>query len=646
MCELHSVTDCKTPGTPTCGTLVPTAAASRTDHMAEPGTLEPVFTGKRKLFNLTGIVIWIATLLYFWIWWFDPQHVYSPMRYAVVTGVLLWVTLIPAYFIFIFSSAKIPSRHAKPFAAHRVAIVVTKTASEPFYIVRKTLEGALAQCDCAHDTWLADEDPDGDTLAWCTAHGVQISSRKGIPSYHRKEWPRRTRCKEGTLAYFYDKYGYDRYDFVSQFDADHVPSPDYLRHALAPFADPKVGYVSAPSICDSNADESWSARGRLYLEASLHGALQVGYNSGLAPLCIGSHYTVRTAALRSIGGLGPELAEDHSTTLMMNARGWKGVHAVDAIAHGAGPETFTDLIVQEFQWSRSLVTILLRYMPAYLGKLPTRLRFQFLFSEFWYPTFSSMMALMIAIPIIALVTGERFVSVTYIAFLIHILPLSLTMLGLAYWWRSTGLFRPPNAKILSWEGVAFLFLRWPWSLLGSLTALWDLATSSYVNFRITPKGVKHTQPIPFDVVAPYVLVAVLSAGAAWFVKDAGTSGGFYIFNLITAALYGILVLVVLILHARENHCPVVSINWSGIASMLSVVAIVALITGATLANGLKGLAAVNVGITAFTLTETLYSPTGAGNTFSVAIRFRPKWHGFPAASKKMGTKRERTPNDK
>lgn len=612
----------------------------------ETDLFEPVFTGRRKALNLAGIALWLAALLFFWAWWLDPAHIYTPMRFAIVTAVLLWVTLIPAYFIVLFSNAKIPNRLARPFIADRVAMVVTKAPSEPFHIVRKTLEGALAQCDYPHDTWLADEDPDAETLAWCTANGVQVSSRKGNPSYHRKEWPRRTRCKEGNLAYFYDQYGYDRYDFVSQFDADHVPSPQYLRHALAPFADPAVGYVSAPSICDANAATSWSARGRLFVEASMHGALQAGYNSGLAPLCIGSHYTVRTAALRSIGGLGPELAEDHSTTLMFNAQGWKGVHAVDAIAHGQGPETFTDLIIQEFQWSRSLVTILLRYTPAYLGQLPGRLRFQFIFSELWYPMFSSMMALMFVLPIFALVTGKRFVGVTYADFFVHALPLSLVMLALAYWWRSTGMFRPANAKILSWEGTAFLILRWPWSLIGSLTALWDFVTGLHVDFRITPKGEKHSQPIPFRVIAPYALVASLSAGAAWFVKEPGSAGGFYIFNLVTAVIYGVLILLVLIRHARENLCAVTSLNWPGVTGMLCIVTITALMTGATYANGLKGLAAMNVGITAFTLTETLYSPAGAGKRYSVTIRFHPRWRGFSRkGAEQTGARPERKPND-
>ena len=120
------------------------------------------------------------------------------------------------------------------------------------------------------------------------------------------------------------------------------PTDGYLEEMLRGFADPKVGYVSAPSICDQNAETSWSARGRLYVEGLLHGPLQSGYTGGLAPLCIGSHYAVRTKALQEIGGLGPELAEDHSTSLIMNAHGWRGAPALNAMAHGAGPQPFAD----------------------------------------------------------------------------------------------------------------------------------------------------------------------------------------------------------------------------------------------------------------------------------------------------------------
>ena len=97
--------------------------------------------------------------------------------------------------------------------------------------------------------------------------------------------------------------------------------------------------------------------------------------------------------------MGPELAEDHSTSLLMNAGGWRGVHAIDAIAHGAGPATFADLAIQEFQWSRSLMTIFLQHTPRYLARLPVRLRMQFVFCELWYPLFAGFMLLKFLVPI-------------------------------------------------------------------------------------------------------------------------------------------------------------------------------------------------------------------------------------------------------
>ena len=45
----------------------------------------------------------------------------------------------------------------------------------------------------------------------------------------------RQKCKEGNLAYFYEAMGgYDRYDFVSQLDADHVPERGYLAEIIRP----------------------------------------------------------------------------------------------------------------------------------------------------------------------------------------------------------------------------------------------------------------------------------------------------------------------------------------------------------------------------------------------------------------------------
>ncbi|MRN77626.1 glycosyltransferase family 2 protein [Brucella sp. 10RB9210] len=586
----------------------------------------PVFGGWRRVEYLLGAGVWVATIIYFWHWWLQPANHTYLVGSILVTAILAWVTLLPAYFIFLFFRARRPVGPLNLPAGSRIAMVVTKAPSEPFEVVAETLRAMLAQ-NVPHDTWLADEDPSPETLAWCREHGVFVSTRRGRADYHLHTWPRRTRCKEGNLAFFYDHYGYERYDFVAQLDADHVPTEGYLFEMLRPFADPAIGYVSAPSICDRNAHESWSARGRLYAEASMHGSLQAGYNNGLAPLCIGSHYAVRTVALREIGGLGPELAEDHSTTLMMNAGGWRGAHALDAIAHGDGPRTFADLVTQEFQWSRSLVMILLQYSPRLVRTLPFRMKFQFLFSQFWYPLFSAFMALMFMLPIIALVAGQNFVAVTYPDFLAHFVPQAVILILLAYRWRASGTFRPFDAKILSFEATLFLFARWPWALAGTLAALRDWATGSFVDFRVTPKGASEVDPLPLRVLAPYGVMAILSIMPVLLIRDASESSrGFYIFAIMNALAYVVLLLVIIVQHARENTVRYRTRFYQP-ALAASLLALMALPAVATVERGRDGIVALSWGTRSFSLFDDRFSVAGAGiggrNIHKVI--FNPHW---------------------
>jgi cellulose synthase/poly-beta-1,6-N-acetylglucosamine synthase-like glycosyltransferase len=599
-------------------------------NVAQEPFLVPVLTGSSKREYLVGAAIWLALLVYFWSWWLQPEHYIDFWGFVSVTAILAWVTLLPAYFMAIFYHARKPNGRLRLPTDSRVAMVVTKAPSEPFSIVATTLKAMLAQ-EFPHDVWLADEDPTLETLRWCKQHGVFVSTRKNRPDYHLSTWPRRTRCKEGNLAFFYDHYGYERYDFVVQLDADHVPEAGYLVEMLRPFADPDVGYVSAPSICDQNASESWSARGRLYAEASMHGSLQAGYNHGLAPLCIGSHYAVRTSALKEIGGLGPELAEDHSTTLIMNAYGWRGVHALDAIAHGDGPRTFADLVTQEFQWSRSLVMVLLQYSPIYVPRLPLKLKFQFLFSQLWYPLFAFFMALMFFMPILALVRQQNFVAVTYPDFLAHFTPLSVALMVLAYRWRSSGSFRPFDAKILSWETMFFLFARWPWALAGTVAAVRDRIMGSHVDFRITPKGASEVDPLPSRVLMPYGILSIISTLPVLLVQNAGETRGFYIFAIINAVLYTLLFLTIVVQHARENIVRIRTRAYRP-AMAASLLALVVLPGFATFEHGKEGLEALAWGAGRLRLYETRYAVSGAGVGSGElrTLTFKPRW--LPAAA--------------
>ncbi|MCC0033586.1 MAG: glycosyltransferase [Brucellaceae bacterium] len=604
---------------------IPVPAARRQPgSRPDPSLFNPVFTGRSRTVYWLLSAVWIGLLAWFWAWWLQPSNIISLPRYIAVSLLFAWLTILPAYFIFLFAGA------LRPKPAHvtgRVAMIVTKAPSEPFPVVQKTLSAMLAQeYHAPYDVWLADEDPAPETLAWCRDNGVRVSSRKGVAAYHRTEWPRRTRCKEGNLAWFYDTQGYARYDFVSQLDADHVPAPGYLSHMMAPFADGGVGYVSAPSVCDANAAASWSARGRLHVEASMHGSMQTGYTNGLAPLCIGSHYAVRTQALRQIGGLGPELAEDHSTTLIMNSFGWRGVHAVDAEAHGDGPQTFADLAIQEFQWARSVVTILLQYSPVYFPTLPPKKRLQFLFCELWYPLFSVAMAAKFLLPVYALWIGEPVLNVTFPQFVLHFAPLSAWLLLMAYWWRATGTYRPANVPIISWESMMFLLVQWPWSLLGTLYAIRDRITGKFVDFRITPKGSKEDKALPLRVLMPYMTISLISGSATALLGSDAAVWGFRIFAAVNAVAYALVVIVLVALHYRESgHTPRLAIYSA--PALLAAIALLFLPLASVSDYGLRGIRVLEYGQNWFRLTSEVYAPVGAGRSKEFHLKFNPRWLG-------------------
>ena len=588
--------------------------------------LAPAIPARRRWIYRLITAAWLIASGVFWHWWLQPGHATGDLRYVLVTLLLFWVFFLQGFFLFV-SLRAVRSAAPPPLPGDfRVAMIVTKTPVEPFAVVRRTLQAMLTQ-DYPHDTWLADEDPDAETLAWCAAHGVRISTRKGRADYHRASWPRRTRCKEGNLAFFYDHWGYADYDVVVQLDADHVPQPGYLRAMLRPFADPGVGYVSAPSICAANAQTSWAARTRLHSEAPFHGALQAGYAAGLAPKCIGSHYAVRTAALREVGGLGPELAEDHSTTEMLNAGGWRGVHAIDAIAIGDGPANVADLAVQEFQWSRSMMTLLLAHTPRLLGHLPWRLRFFFLFWQLYYPLLGVSAMGFYVMPIVAVVFDLRFANVTFPGFMAYTIPAFAIFLAHVASLRRDGLFRPVDAPILSWEKVLFVLLQWPWVIAGSFMAAQDRLRGRFVDFRITPKGEAASHRLPPLILSVYVALALGAIVPVLIPGRLEQGGGFALLLLITGGLYALTVAVIVFRHLAEVGLPQVIRQPLAAAYVAVPAALLGTLLVALDTRGLESLYVLTIGLEPVQVVhiETPVSGAGRNPSDNLVYRFRIDW---------------------
>ncbi|MXP20153.1 glycosyltransferase [Gordonia sp. HNM0687] len=496
---------------------------------------------------------WVATLAGLVVWWLLPGNRISIVGFVVNSVLLLGVLALSMFFLQAVNRMRSLAPEVAP-PCLRVAMIVTKAPSEPWPLVRTTLEAMLAQDHpWQYDVWLADEDPSEETIVWCAERGVLISTRRDDSRYQRTTWPRRRRCKEGNLAYFYDHFGYESYDVVSQLDSDHVPALGYLREMVRHFADPAVGYVAAPSVCDANAGLSWTVRGRPHDEAVFHGAQQLGFNGDGTPVCIGSHYAVRTSALRQIGGLGPDLAEDFTTSYLLNVAGWRGAFAINAAARGDGPPDFAAMVTQEFQWAHSLTTVFFGLVLRTRRVLPRRLAAQFTFQS----GFDLLLALMsvggICLFAIACATGSPWVSVNFVLFFALWFALNAWILLISLVIRRHGLLRPANAPIVSWERALYAASRWPFIVLGVAVAMAERVMPRTVDFKVTPKGSTGPQVFPVRLVLPFCAAAVILTVCAAAGLDNPPVVGYVGLSLLTATAQVTVATLVTVLHARDTR---------------------------------------------------------------------------------------------
>jgi len=108
---------------------------------------------------------WVAAEVFFWRYWLQSSHVVTVPGFLFNTTLILWFTALPTYFLFFLTRMKrtVPGLPLPP--GWKVAMVVTRAPSEPFGLVRRTLEAMLSQ-RYPHSTWLADEQPDPSHVLW------------------------------------------------------------------------------------------------------------------------------------------------------------------------------------------------------------------------------------------------------------------------------------------------------------------------------------------------------------------------------------------------------------------------------------------------------------------------------------------------
>ncbi|MBI3973850.1 MAG: glycosyltransferase [Chloroflexi bacterium] len=444
---------------------------------------------KRGL-TLAAVLLGAVVMVYYYAWWFELGRGGTIYLAPLLAFAILYnaAQVFAAWYIYA-NIASPPERRAPSGLSVDVLLPVY---DEDYPLAARSLAATIDMA-YPHRTFLLD-DAQSDAFR-------KLADRLGAVYLRRRD---RHHAKAGNVNHALQ---FSDAEFVTVFDVDHIPAPDFLDRVLGYFDDPRVGFVQA-LVAHGNQRETFIARAAADQSYDVFSPTSMGMYGCGAALVWGAHCTFRRAALESIGGHQTGLAEDLHTSLALHAAGWRSVYVPHVVARGLVPADLRAYFVQQLKWSRGVFEILLerslpllvRLRPAQFVCYATRMTYYLLGPV----ALINMLAL-----VLMLFFGERLGEHHLVSYLFHFAPAAFTVLlirtlVLAMWERD------PEAGGFHMPGVALALGTWPIYVLSLLCALLRVR----VPHLPTPKQVRGG-PYLALVLPQLVMVCLLAAGLAW-----------------------------------------------------------------------------------------------------------------------------------
>ncbi len=171
--------------------------------------------------------------------------------------------------------------------------------------------------------------------------------------------------KAGALA---DGLRVARGEFVALFDADFLPTPDFLRQAIHHFTDPGVGMVQA-RWGHINQDYSLLTKVQAIL---LDGHFVLEHGARNRAGCFfnfnGTAGMWRRTAIEDAGGWqGDTLTEDLDLSYRAQLKGWRFVFLPDLIAPAEVPVEMNAFKSQQHRWAKGSIQTCRKLLPSLLA---------------------------------------------------------------------------------------------------------------------------------------------------------------------------------------------------------------------------------------------------------------------------------------
>ena len=369
------------------------------------------------------------------------------------------------------------------------------TYDEPVFILRRTIIGCQAIAYTNKKIYLLDDTRRTEVKQIAAELGCEYMTR-----------PDNRYAKAGNLNHAIAK---TNSELIVVFDADFVPTQNFLTRTVGFFQDENVALVQTPQSF-YNTDPI--AR-NLGLENVLTPEEEVFYRQ-IQPIrdgagsiiCSGTSFVVRRRALEAVGGFVTDsLSEDYFTGIRLSAKGYRLVYLDEKLSAGLAAENISAHAIQRLRWARgTLQAFFIKANPLTIpGLRPIQRLAHFEGLLHWFTSISRVGFLII--PLAYSFLGVIPLRANTAELVYFFLPYYLVQLTVFSWLN----YRSRSALL---SDIYTLVLTFPLAL----TVIQVMLNPFSKGFKVTPKGTRSDRfYFNWRLAWPLILIFIITAVSLW-----------------------------------------------------------------------------------------------------------------------------------
>ncbi len=299
-------------------------------------------------------------------------------------------------------------------------------------------------------------------------------------------------------------------EFIVVFDADFIPTKNFLIRTLGFFQNEQVALVQTPQTF-YNIDPMSRNLGLENIltpeEEIFYRQIQPIRDSANGVGCVGTSFVVRRKALESVGGFVTEsICEDYFTGIRLSAKGYRVIYLEEKLSAGLAAENISGHAIQRLRWARgTLQAFFINSNPLTISGLHPIQRLAYSQAILhWFTSISTFGFLLM--PLAYGFLDVIPIQATAAEYLYFFLPYYLVNLTVFSWLN----YRSRSAMLSNFYGLVLAFPL-------AVTIIKSLLNPFSKGFKVTPKGIKSDSYFfNWNLALPLVLLFGFNSISLWF----------------------------------------------------------------------------------------------------------------------------------